>query len=52
MMTVGSFVFGYVGSFIAGLFGASDWSQSSLVMGVIGSIVGLFVGWYAAEHWF
>ncbi|WP_230659739.1 hypothetical protein [Psychrobacter sp. I-STPA10] len=52
MMAVGSVVFGYLGSFIAGLFGASDWSPTSLVMGLIGGTVGIFVGWYVAENWF
>jgi len=51
MMLVGSVVFGYAGSFIASLFGASDWSSASLIMGLIGGTVGIFVGWYAAENW-
>lgn len=52
MMAVCSIAFGYAGSFIAGLFGASDWSPTSLVMGLIGSTIGIFVGWYVAENWF
>lgn len=51
MMIVGSIAFGYAGSFIAGLFGASDLSPSSLMMSLIGGTVGLFAGWYAAEYW-
>ena len=51
MMLIGSVVFGYAGSFIASLFGASDWSSASLIMGLIGGTVGIFVGWYVAENW-
>lgn len=51
MMLVGSVVFGYAGSFIASSFGASDCSSASLIMGLIGGTVGIFVGWYAAENW-
>ena len=52
MMAVGSIGFGYAGSLLAGVFGASDWSPTSLVMGLVGSIIGLFAGWYVAQNWF
>ncbi len=47
--TIGGLVGSTVGSFIPLLWGASEFSFSSLLLGTIGAIVGIYVGFKLSQ---
>lgn len=50
MIGLGSLLFGYLGSGLAGMMGYSDWSPVSLMLGVIGGAVGILIGFWVARY--
>lgn len=50
LMGLGSLLFGYLGSGLAGVMGYSDWSPVSLMLGMIGGAVGILVGFWLARY--
>lgn len=50
LMGLGSLLFADIGSWLTGVFGFSDWSPVSLMLGVIGGSVGILVGHWLARY--
>jgi hypothetical protein len=47
---VGTTVFGILGSVLAGALGMDTFSLGSFLLGGVGSIVGVYVGWKVAQR--